>query len=242
MKAMILAAGLGTRLKPWTLHHPKALVPVGGVPMLKRVIERLRSFGTDYIVVNVHHFADQIIDYLNSEDFGIEIVISDESRQLLDTGGGIVNAIPLLSRKPGDTLIHNVDILSNAPLQETMRIHKDLDNDISLIVSDRDSSRKLGFDSHMNLLGRINLTTGRSDPESFRPRNAFMMRAFSGIYILSENAIDTLASTRDISPFPIMDFFLNPPETIKIKGIDLPDLQLIDIGKPDTLAKANLIN
>lgn len=242
MKAMILAAGLGTRLKPWTLHHPKALVPVGGVPMLKRVIERLRNYGADYIVVNVHHFADQIIDYLKSENFGIEIAISDERLQLLDTGGGIVNALPLLSRKPGPVLIHNVDILSNAPLNEMMRIHEEQGNDVSLLINDRDSSRKLGFDSRMNLLGRINYTNGHCDPEGFNPDKSALLRAFSGIYALSENAIDMLAALYGRNPFPVMDFFLNRQSGVNIKGIDMPGLKLIDIGKPDTLHKANTLN
>ncbi len=121
MKAMILAAGLGTRLRPWTLEHPKALVPVGGVPMLERVIVRLKDEGFDEIVVNIHHFGDQIIDFVRSKDFGVKIFISDERGELLDTGGGLVYARELLGEDP--VLVHNVDILSNADLKSFMRKH-----------------------------------------------------------------------------------------------------------------------
>ncbi|MDE5875469.1 MAG: NTP transferase domain-containing protein, partial [Muribaculaceae bacterium] len=109
MKAMILAAGLGTRLKPWTLEHPKALVPVGGVPMLERVILKLKSSGFDQIVINIHHFGEQIIEFVESRDFGVDISISDERGRLLDTGGGILHAEGLLRVDEGPVLIHNVD-------------------------------------------------------------------------------------------------------------------------------------
>ncbi|MDE6382409.1 MAG: NTP transferase domain-containing protein, partial [Muribaculaceae bacterium] len=115
MKAFILAAGLGTRLRPWTLEHPKALVPVGGVPMLERVILRMRDQGFDDITVNVHHFADQIVDFLNARDFGVAVHISDERERLLDTGGAILHASRFLAADPAPFLVHNVDILSDAP-------------------------------------------------------------------------------------------------------------------------------
>ena len=114
MKAFILAAGLGTRLKPWTLSHPKALVPVGGVPMLERVIRRLENEGFDYIVVNVHHFASQITDFLKARAWQARIEVSDETDLLLDTGGALVHAAPLLCRDSEPFLIHNVGILSDA--------------------------------------------------------------------------------------------------------------------------------
>ena len=126
MKAMILCAGLGTRLRPWTLSHPKALVPVGGVPMLERVIDKLRSQGFDYIVVNVHHFPEQIVDFLRQRDLGVKIAVSDESDRLLDTGGAIMKAEELLRFSDGPVLVHNVDILSDADLRGLMQRHIDL--------------------------------------------------------------------------------------------------------------------
>ena len=162
MKAMILAAGLGTRLKPITDKIPKALVEVGGVPMLERVILTLKRQGFSYIVVNVHHFADQIIDFLRVGDFGVEVVVSDESGSLLDTGGGIVKAAPLLfGPDSSPVLIHNVDIISNADLQALMREASDTP---TLLVSRRDSSRKLIFDKEMRLIGWHDLKT-----DTFRP-------------------------------------------------------------------------
>ena len=146
---MILAAGLGTRLKPWTLEHPKALVPVDGIPMLERVILKLKSQGFDEIVVNVHHFAGQITDFLDSKDFGIKISISDERGGLLDTGGGLVHARHLLEGEP--FLVHNVDILSNADLSALMHFHESEGNDVTLLTSDRKSSRKLLFDEDGSL-------------------------------------------------------------------------------------------
>lgn len=122
MKAMILCAGLGTRLRPWTLSHPKALVPVGGVPMLERVIDKLRSQGFDYIVVNVHHFPEQIVDFLRQRDLGVKIAVSDESDRLLDTGGAIMKAEELLRFSDGPVLVHNVDILSDADLRGLMQL------------------------------------------------------------------------------------------------------------------------
>lgn len=123
MKAMILAAGLGTRLRPWTLQHPKALVPVGGIPMLHRVITSLTAQGFDDITVNIHHFGQQIIDFLNSKEYGTRINISDERGHLLDTGGGIVHASKFLCADAEPFLVHNVDILSDADLCGLMKAH-----------------------------------------------------------------------------------------------------------------------
>ncbi|MDE5813116.1 MAG: NTP transferase domain-containing protein, partial [Muribaculaceae bacterium] len=115
MKAMILCAGLGTRLKPWTESHPKALVPVGGIPMLKRVSDRLIEQGFDEITLNIHHFGDQIVSFVNQDpQLAYKVSISDETESLLDTGGGILRAESFLSNDPRPFLVHNVDILSNA--------------------------------------------------------------------------------------------------------------------------------
>ncbi|MCM1319682.1 MAG: NTP transferase domain-containing protein [Muribaculaceae bacterium] len=237
MKAFVLAAGLGTRLKPWTLAHPKALVPVGGVPMLERVIRRLESQGFDYIVVNIHHFGDQIIDFLNSRSWQSQILISDEREQLLDTGGALVKAIPLLCRDNEPFLVHNVDILSDAALGKLMQAHTASGADASLLVSGRKSSRMLLFDNKMNLHSWKNLNTGETKGEQ---GEWTIELAFSGIHAISPNLLHQMAQEGLPPVFPIMDYYLSHTQTNTIKGVQNPtSLQLIDIGKPETLEQAN---
>ena len=234
-----MAAGLGTRLKPWTEHHPKALVPVGGVPMLRRVVEKLRGEGFDDIVINVHHFSDQIREYVEANDFGVRIRLSDESDLLLDTGGGIANAAELLDGEP--FLVHNVDILSDAPLRGLMEAHKSSGNGITLLTSDRSSSRRLVFDPTETLRGWHNTVSGEYRPSGFAPAADMKEAAFSGIYVVSPKA---LAAIREYGnetggrKFPIMDFLLSGPQGISIRRHHLDQLNLIDIGKPDTLEAA----
>lgn len=244
MNAMILAAGLGTRLKPWTLNHPKALVPVGGIPMLERVIVRLRDEGFSHIVVNVHHFAEQILDFLKTHDFGVDIHVSDESNQLLDTGGALLHASALLSPDNSPCLIHNVDILSNAPLGKLMKKHIASESNISLLTSSRESSRKLIFNKKGILEGWHNLNSDEYRPEGFYPSDSMHEHAFSGIYIvdaLSLAAIDRYATQQGTRKFPVMDFLLSRPAGIKISEQFDPNLQLIDIGKPETLRQAETL-
>lgn len=238
MKAMILAAGLGTRLKPWTLEHPKALVPVGGIPMLERVIIRLRDSGFDRIVVNIHHFGEQITDFLGRKDFGIQIAVSDESGRLLDTGGGILNAEHLLCADGEPFLVHNVDILSDADLRALMQHHSAVGSLATLLVSPRDSSRRIFFDSRMMLRGWKNCKTGEYRPENFRPHTRLTPLAFSGIHALSVGFFDAARRLGFGGAFPIMDFYLKACGDDFIGGYREPDLHLIDIGKPETLSLA----
>lgn len=240
MKAMILAAGLGTRLKPWTLEHPKALVPVAGVPMLERVILRLKSQGFDFIVINVHHFASQIVDFIKSHDHGVSIYISDESSLLLDTGGGILHAESLLTEDNEPILVHNVDILSNADLSALMIKHKETSSIATLLVSERDSSRKLIFDHDWTLKAWHNIIENRFRPENATIRNSDRELAFSGIYTISTDVFDLMHRQGFDGKFPIMDFFLHNTSTGVIKGYEADNLNLIDIGKPETLSRANL--
>lgn len=241
MKAMILAAGLGTRLKPWTLFHPKALVPVADKPMLKRVIDNLRDRGFDTLTINVHHFADQITDYLAAHDFGTGIAVSDETCRLLDTGGALRHAAQLLLR--GDVsqpvLIHNVDILSDAPLEELYRRHLESGADITLMVSGRESSRKFLFDTGMRLVGWRNENTGQT--RSIRPQipEDASPLAFSGIYVVSPHVLETMERLyAPDEPFSIVDFLLRPDTRLDIRGCRM-EHSLIDIGKPDTLRRAS---
>ena len=240
-KAMILAAGFGTRLKPWTDSHPKALVPVGGIPMLKRVINKLISQGFDEIVINTHHFSDQVKNYLHNEKFDAVIKISDESDKILDTGGGVLKASEKFS-PGGSILIHNVDILSDAPLNDILNMHEQSGRDVTLVTSRRVSSRKLIFDHRGNLKGWHNLKSGEYRPARFLPDPSYDESAFSGIYVVNENALKHLkkySDEIDKKDFPVMDFFLANLNKIKIGEIKLQKLNLIDIGKPDTLRQAD---
>lgn len=253
MKAMIMAAGLGTRLRPWTLSHPKALVPVECVPALERLILKLKGHGFDYIVVNVHHFADQVKSFLHRHDFGIHIEISDESDRLLDTGGALVKATSLLSAVPGPVLVHNVDILSNADMGELMDAHMLAGNDVTLMTSMRDSSRKLLFEPDGRLAGWHKVGTEEYKPGGFKPEFDMTEEAFSGIYVVGERALRDMArysAELGDEKFPVMDYFLSihpdgtqradsTPGDIVIRHYMNESLRLLDIGKPEALARAS---
>ncbi|MDE6523483.1 MAG: NTP transferase domain-containing protein [Muribaculaceae bacterium] len=241
MKTMIMCAGLGTRLKPWTDEHPKALVPVGGVPMLRRVIERLADQGFDEVTINVHHFADQIIEFIQKEKLPVKnINVSHESKALLDTGGGILNAESFLAKDSRPFLVHNVDILSNADLKKLYDAFEKSDAHIILLVSDRKSDRRLVFDKCLNLKGWVNLKTGHIRPDNLIINEEDKILAFSGIYIMSPEVFSIMKNGGFSGAFPIMDFFLSGISDLKIKGVSQDGLEIIDIGKPDTLHRANL--
>ena len=235
-QAMIFAAGLGTRLKPLTDTMPKALVRVGGQPLLWHVIHKLKHAGYGRIVVNVHHFAGQIVDYLKANDnFGLDIRISDESDMLLETGGGIKKALPLFD--PAEPiLIHNVDILSNLDLTA-------LPADAPLlVVSQRQTKRYLLFDDTLRLQGWTNIETGElKGPVANSPLSTVNCQleklAFSGIHMFHPSLAPLLADWPE--RFPIMDFYLNACGDHLIRGYEARDLRLLDVGKLDTLDKAN---
>lgn len=240
MKAMILCAGLGTRLKPWTLEHPKALVPVAGIPMLKRVSDRLSDMGFDDQTLNVHHFASQIIDYVSEGNLKAKSIhISDESECLLDTGGGILNAEKFLSADSAPFLVHNVDILSDADLKSLYDEHRKSGRDVTLLVSDRNSDRKLVFDNEMRLKGWVNLKTGEVRPENFERSEGDVMLSFSGIYVMSPSVFGKMKQNGFEGSFPIMDFFLAGLDDVAIGGVCHNGLSIIDIGKPETLKSAS---
>ena len=221
---MIFAAGLGTRLKPLTDTMPKALVRVGGQPLLWHVIMKLKAAGYERLVVNVHHFAQQIIDYLaENRNFGLDIRISDETEQLLETGGGIKKALPLFD--PAEPiLIHNVDILSNLDLSA-------LPTDAPLlVVSQRKTKRYLQFDDEMRLVGWKNIETGE-----VKGREGCSL-AFSGIHMFHPSLAPLLNEWPD--RFPIMDFYLKACADHLIRGYEATDLRLLDVGKLDSLEQA----
>ena len=233
---MIFAAGLGTRLKPLTDHMPKALVPVAGKPMLEHVIGKLKSAGFDEIVINVHHFAHQIIDFLKAKDnFGIRIWISDESEELLDTGGGIKKAAPYFDEP---FLVHNADILSNIDLKAMYNYHLTSSNDATLLVSPRKTVRNLLFDEGNRLQGWVNKDTLQTKPEGFVYHPEVQKEyAFGGIHVISPTLFKYMGDGWT-GKFSIMDFYLKTCHEAQLGGYVKEDLQLIDIGKLDTLAKA----
>jgi NDP-sugar pyrophosphorylase family protein len=242
MKAMIFAAGMGTRLKPITDSIPKALVPVCGEPLLRHVITKLAAAGIDDFVVNVHHFADKIISYLGNEDFtGLKIAVSDETELLLETGGGILHARDLLLEgEPADGrfLVHNVDILSDLDIPWFLdEWHPGAL--AALLVSPRKTQRYLLFDGAMRLAGWTNLATGevRSPYRGLDPSRCTML-AFSGIHQVSNSVFDVMESEGMGERFPIMDFYLRVCDRFPIYGIKPASLELTDVGKLDTLAAA----
>lgn len=238
MNALILAAGLGTRLKPLTDTMPKALVPVNGKPLLMLLVERLKMSGFDNLVINVHHFAQQIIDYINKENsFGINVAISDESDMLLDTGGAIKKAAKLFENS-NPFLVHNVDVFHNLNLKD-IYLKNAFAADATLVVSDRVTSRYLLFNDDYNLVGWTNLNTGevKSPFENVRKNPAAYNRfAFSGIHIFSHSLLKRMDKWPD--RFSIIDFYLDACKDYTIRAINRLDLQLLDVGKLDSLEQA----
>ena len=237
MQAMIFAAGLGTRLKPLTDRIPKALVRVGGEPLLKRVIFQLKDAGFTRIVVNVHQFSNQIIDYLRDNDnFGMDIRISDESDKLLETGGGIKKAWPLFDQKE-PVLIHNVDIFSNVDLKKFYQMEAETPLAARLLVSVRKTKRYLLFDDTMRLVGWTNIETGevKSPYKDLDPKQ-YKMNAFSGIHMVAPSLFPLMEEEPD--KFPIMDFYLRHCDKVRIEGYVKNDLKLMDVGKQETLKEA----
>lgn len=235
MQAMIFAAGLGTRLKPLTDTMPKALVPVGGRPLIEHVLLKLIASGFNRIVINVHHFAPMIRAWLANHNFpGVEILISDETDQLLDTGGGLRKAASLFD-SDAPILIHNVDILSNVDLRTLYDAGRD--NDATLLVSRRDTSRYLLFDSTMRLHGWTNIQTGEVKPPcpALNPAD-FTLLAFSGIHVFSPRLFARMADFPE--KFGIIDFYLKACADCNIRGHEMQDLRLMDVGKIGTLAEA----
>jgi NDP-sugar pyrophosphorylase family protein len=238
MKAMIFAAGLGTRLRPLTDTMPKALVPVCGNPLLYHVITKLKAAGYTELVINVHHFAEQIREYLATHDFGLPISISDETSELLETGGGIAHAKDLILPTGEPFLIHNVDILSNLDIA-WFRSQTRPEALSTLLVSERETSRYLLFDGEMRLVGWTNVATGevRSPYPDLNPDHYHKL-AFSGIHSISPAIFDAFETAGFTGRFPIMDFYIRECANYPIYGVCAPGLRLLDVGKVDSLAQA----
>lgn len=236
---MIFAAGLGTRLKPLTDTLPKALVPLCGQPLLYHVISKLRNAGYTELVVNIHHFAELIREYLSTRDFGVKISISDESEALLETGGGIRHAKPLLLPGSEPFLVHNVDIISNLDIA-WFRAQMRPGTLATLLVSERKTQRYLLFrPEDMRLVGWTNMATGevRSPFPDLKPE-ACLRYAFSGIHNISPEIFEVFDQLKVPERFPIMDFYLEACARYPIYGAAAQGLTLVDVGKLDTLAEA----
>ena len=241
MKAMVFAAGLGTRLRPLTDTMPKALVPLCGKPMLYHVISKLKAAGYSEIIVNVHHFPEQIKEYLAATDFGVPVKISDESSELLETGGGILHAEKLILPCQEPFLIHNVDIVSNLDLAWFRSQIRD-DALATLVVSNRPTRRYLLFDDDLRLVGWTDTSTGevRSPFPGLDPGSCRKL-AFAGIHSLSPRVFDLFRTHGFTGRFPIMDFYLKVCKDAPIYGASCENLKLVDAGKLESLPLAEEI-
>jgi NDP-sugar pyrophosphorylase family protein len=237
MKAMILAAGLGTRLKPFTDKHPKALAMVNGKSLLQRNIEYLQKIGITEVLVNVHHFADQIVDAINTNNgWGSTVTISDETDAVLETGGGLKKAAWYFKNETSFLLI-NADILTNLDLDALVVQHTNTGALATLAVSDRNSSRYFLFDEAGKLRGWKNQNTGEYKPVHLNDSNTeyLQAKAFSGIQVIDTKL---LALMQREGKFSMVDVYLDLCATHTILAYDHTGATLLDVGKPESLALA----
>lgn len=234
---MILAAGLGTRLKPLTDTMPKALIPINGKPMLEHVILKLKTAGFREIIINIHHLGDQIIDFLIAKDnFDIKIKISDERDYLLDTGGAIKHAARYLQGNE-PFLVHNVDIISDIDLKVLYEYHQEKKSLATLLVSQRNTSRYLLFNNENKLSAWRNHETG--EIKSFFPDldpSKYEEYAFGGVHIISPAIFDWMEEWT--GKFSIINFYLSICAKANIQAYPAKNLTLIDVGKTSSLEKA----
>ena len=231
--AMILAAGLGTRLKELTADKPKALVEVAGKPLLQRNIENLIQNKFDTIIVNIHHYGEQIIKFLESHEFAANIYVSDERGQLMDTGGGIVQALPFFHDTEA-VLVHNVDILSDIGLRQQYDDFVQAGDDAWLLTQDRQTTRKLLFDDKKLLVGWRNLSDS-----SFKWVNGmkeqYQELAFSGMHLFKPSLFEAFAWQR----YSIIDLYLQQAKNHRIRSIEIHPTYWFDIGKIDDFERIN---
>ena len=239
MKAMIFAAGLGTRLRPLTNDRPKALVEVGGTAMLERVINRLKSHGINEIVINIHHFGEKIIEFIKeNNNFGITIHISDERDLLLDTGGGILKAQQWLDGNE-PIIIHNADILTDFDLHKMVEQHINSNADATLLVADRKTARYFYIGENNRLNGWTNISTGEVKPADYIALNTDKLRAFGGVHIVSPSIFSELQNYSTEPKFSITPFYIYRCKDLKIMGYTPNEkYQWHDIGKIESIAIA----
>ena len=238
--AMILAAGLGTRLKELTQNKPKALVVLDGKPLLQHCIENLIANGFHHIVINVHHFGEQIIDFVESHHFDADIQISDERDLLMDTGGGIVKATPLFKDSKA-VLVHNVDIISNVNLGEMTTQFIDSKDDAWLLTQDRETNRKLLFNDENQLVGWMNKAEQRfkwvdESKSALRQAQGPSLKemAFSGLHFFRSD----LFAEFECKPQSVIDLYLNLAKNNRILSKPIQPNYWFDLGKPEQLQAA----
>lgn len=237
MKAIILAAGLGTRLLPLTKDKPKALIQVQGKPLLQHQLEKLKSAGFSKVLINIHHFGDQIVDFLDKHNaFDMDIEISDERSALLDTGGALRKAAHFI-RGDEPVLIHNVDVLSTLSFEDMFNNHKLRAACATLAVRNRASSRYLYFDEHNQLRAWENIKTGEKKGDWTSAQ--LLEAAFSGIHILSPYCVDLFP---DKPAFSIIDFYISLIDSHIVSGYFHDNSVWLDVGKPETLIEAEKLN
>ncbi len=231
MKVMIFAAGLGTRLKPLTNNKPKALVEVNGKPMLEILISKLKSYGLNEFVINVHHFSDQIITYLkNNGNFGSKIVVSDESNELLDTGGGILKAIDYLLDSDS-FLVVNVDILTDINLDDLINEHYKNKALATLSVRHPNSDRLLLFDDSNYLCQWENIKT-KEIKHARVPVGNLNAYSFNGIHVIQSKIFAGITET---GKFSIIDLYLRLAKSKQISAYESNYSYWFDLGKPETI-------
>ena len=234
---MILAAGLGTRLKPFTDKHPKALALVNGKSLLQRNIEYLQKIGITDVLINVHHFANQIIDAVTTNNgWGSTITISDETSEVLETGGGLKKAAWYFKNETSFVLL-NADILTNLDLQAVIDAHTNTGALATLAVSVRNSSRYFLFDKGGKLCGWKNQNTGEFKPGHLNDSNTehLQAKAFSGIQVIDTKLLSMMHQT---GKFSMVDVYLDLCATQNIRAYDHTGVALLDVGKPESLELA----
>jgi N-acetyl-alpha-D-muramate 1-phosphate uridylyltransferase len=233
MKAMIFAAGLGTRFKPWTDKHPKALALVNGKSLLQRNIEYLQQYGITDVVVNVHHFADQIIGAVkHNNGWGSNVTISDETNEVLETGGGLLKATPLLEGNEPFISI-NVDILTNLDINKLLVFHKENKSLISFGVTDRKTSRYFLFDNNNRLCGWRNTKTG--EEKIVIKKEDLVQKAYSCVVVFQPEVFGLIKQT---GKFSLTETYLDLAKDHLIMGYDHSGDRLVDVGKPESVAVA----
>ncbi|MBQ9640543.1 MAG: NTP transferase domain-containing protein [Bacteroidaceae bacterium] len=238
MNALIFAAGLGTRLRPLTDTMPKAMVPIGGKPLVQWLIEKLKCSGVTSVVINVHHFAQQIVDFIaENQAFGLDIRFSDETDLLLETGGGLKKAAKLFPNEQ-PILVHNVDILSDMDLGAFYRsVLQTEGQPTTLLVSQRQTQRYLLADGQGRLVGWTNIATGQvKSPYPDLDVSVCQKVAFSGIQVFNQQLLPLMDAWE--GKFSIIDFYLSVCDKVDIRLQQQPDLHLLDVGKLDSIEKA----
>jgi N-acetyl-alpha-D-muramate 1-phosphate uridylyltransferase len=232
IQAMIFAAGLGTRFKPWTEKHPKALAVINGKSLLQRNIEYLQQHGVSNVVVNVHHFSDQLTDALKkNKGWGSTITISDETDEVLETGGGLKKAAPLLNAET--IIIINADILTDFDLGKMIGFHHQKKSLATLAVTNRVTSRYFLFNKEQELCGWRNTKTGEEKIGRMAPE--YIQKAFSGIHVIDKKLISLIHRH---GKFSMVDVYLDLAGSQKILSFDHSGSKFIDVGKPDSVAAA----